>query len=158
MPWELHKGMKSIFYWLFSPEISVKLVSHCALSFHYAMPGWFPTGLWNLDAESLHELKRLWEFATVIYLYESCSLFKIFTSQVSHLCGLSDCFIHISKLGMSILRVKMKYFHLSKKWACLDDFRWAFNLKTCHKSWWNGFRNIVYKEQVTCLGKMNAFM
>lgn len=96
--------------------------------------------------------------ATVIYLYESCSLFKIFTSQVSHLCDLSDCFIHISKLGISILRVKMEYFHLSKNWSCLDDFRWVFNLKTCHKSWWNGFRNIVYKEQVTCLGKMNAFM
>lgn len=72
--------------------------------------------------------------ATVIYQYESCSLFKVFTSQVSYLCVLSDDFIHISKLGIRILRVIMECFHLPKKWVCLDDFRWAFNLKTCHRS------------------------
>lgn len=108
--------------------------------------------------KSLPEHRRLWELSTVIYQYESCSLFKVFTSQVSHLCVLSDDFIHISKLGIRILRVIMECFHLPKKWVCLDDFRWAFNLKTCHRSWWNGCRNFVYKEQVACVGKMNAFM
>jgi len=65
----------------------------------------------------------------MIYQYESCSLFKVFTTQIRHLQIFSDGFIHISKLGISILKVIREHFHLPKKLVCLDDFKWAFNLK-----------------------------